>query len=96
MFLELNVDIEGKYEENTLEHTSLLQIFLSKKLEIQFYISVFNFCIFEFLSFCLFVFLFFFVFLSYPLSENHFAKKPLAERGGIPPPLNGKSAKKFP
>ena len=23
----------------------------------------------------------------YPLTENHFAKKPLAERGGYPPPL---------
>ena len=29
-----------------------------------------------------------------PLTENHFAKKPIAERGG-PPPLNGKSAKLF-
>ena len=27
--------------------------------------------------------------------ENHFAKKPLAERGGTPPPLNGKSPKIF-
>ena len=32
----------------------------------------------------------------YPLIENHFAKKPLAERGGTPPPsLNEKSPKKF-
>ena len=30
-----------------------------------------------------------------PLTENHFAKKPLAERGGSPPPLNGKSQKKI-
>ena len=31
-----------------------------------------------------------------PLTENHFAKKPLAERGGTPPtPLNRKSAKLF-
>ena len=30
------------------------------------------------------------------LTENHFAQKPLAERGGTPPsPLNGKSAKLF-
>ena len=29
-----------------------------------------------------------------PLTENNFAKKPLAERGGAPPPpLNGKSPK---
>ena len=32
-----------------------------------------------------------------PLTENHFAKKPLAERGGTPgPPLSGKSPKKNP
>ena len=32
-----------------------------------------------------------------PLTENHFAKKPLAERGGSPPPppLNGKLPKIF-
>ena len=30
-----------------------------------------------------------------PLTENHFAKKPLAERGGTPPPLNGKLPKIF-
>ena len=30
-----------------------------------------------------------------PLTENHFAKKPLAERGGAPPPLNGKLPKIF-
>ena len=30
-----------------------------------------------------------------PLTENHFAKKTLAERGGTPPPLNGKSPKIF-
>ena len=30
------------------------------------------------------------------LTENHFAKKPLAEMGGIPPPpLKGKPAKFF-
>ena len=29
------------------------------------------------------------------LAENHFAKKPLAERGGTPPPLNGKLLKIF-
>ena len=32
---------------------------------------------------------------STPLTENHFAKKPLAEMGGNPPPPNGKLAKKF-
>ena len=26
-----------------------------------------------------------------PLTENHPAQKPLAERGGTPPPLNGKN-----
>ena len=26
-----------------------------------------------------------------PLTENHPAQKPLAERGGNPPPLNGKN-----
>ena len=31
----------------------------------------------------------------HPSAENHFAKKPLAERGGTPSPLNGKSAKLF-
>ena len=30
-----------------------------------------------------------------PPPENHFSKKPLAEMGGSPPPLNGKSAKIF-
>ena len=30
-----------------------------------------------------------------PLTENHFAKKPLAERGGPPPSLNGKLPKIF-
>ena len=30
-----------------------------------------------------------------PLTENHFAKKPLAERG-VPPPPKQKIAKKFP
>ena len=30
-----------------------------------------------------------------PLTENHFAKKPLAERGGTPAPLNGKLPKMF-
>ena len=30
-----------------------------------------------------------------PLTENHPAQKSLAERGGTPPPLNGKSAKLF-
>ena len=30
-----------------------------------------------------------------PLTENHFAKKPLAERGGTPPPFNGKLPKIF-
>ena len=30
-----------------------------------------------------------------PLTENHFAKNPLAEMGGTPTPLNGKSAKLF-
>ena len=31
-----------------------------------------------------------------PLTENHFAKKPLSERGGtLPHPLNGKFAKLF-
>ena len=29
-----------------------------------------------------------------PLTDNHFAKKPLAERG-VPPPLNGQSPKFF-
>ena len=30
-----------------------------------------------------------------PLTDNHFSKKPSAERGGTPPPLNGKSARLF-
>ena len=30
-----------------------------------------------------------------PLTENHFAKKPLTELGCTPPPLNGKSQKKI-
>ena len=30
-----------------------------------------------------------------PLTENQFAKKPLAERGGYPPPLNRKLPKIF-
>ena len=30
-----------------------------------------------------------------PLTGNHFAKKPLAERGGTPPSFNGKSPKIF-
>ena len=29
------------------------------------------------------------------LAENHFAKKPLAEMGGTPPPLTDKLQKKF-
>ena len=29
------------------------------------------------------------------LADYHFSKKPLADRGGTPPPLNGKSAKLF-
>ena len=32
---------------------------------------------------------------GYPLTDNHFAKKPLAEMEGTPPPLNGKSPKIF-
>ena len=31
-----------------------------------------------------------------PLTENHFAKKPLAERGGVPPPPLTKIAENFP
>ena len=34
-------------------------------------------------------------FFRSPLTENHFAKKPLAEMGGTPPPITGKSAKLF-
>ena len=29
-----------------------------------------------------------------PLTENHPAQKPFAERGGTPPPLNGKKSAK--
>ena len=29
------------------------------------------------------------------LTDNHFAKKPLADRGGTPPPLNRQSPKFF-
>ena len=32
---------------------------------------------------------------STPLTENHFAKKTIAEKGGYPPPLNGKLPKIF-
>ena len=30
-----------------------------------------------------------------PLTDNHFAKKPLADRWGTPPPLNGQSPNIF-
>ena len=39
MFLESNVNIKGKYEEKTLEHASLPQIFVAQKLRVQFYIE---------------------------------------------------------
>ena len=37
----------------------------------------------------------FFCFFPYPLNGKSFCQKPLAERGGTPPPFNGKSPKKF-